>query len=66
MHPPSQVKVELTKEEPPLRIIANELANALAATMANVRRTSRDQRNDKHQTSNPEMRAQISVLPLEY
>ena len=47
-HPPSQVKVELTKvksrikdtaessEEPPQCIIANELANISAATVANL------------------------------
>ena len=47
-HPPSQVKVELTKaksrikdtaessEEQPQRVIANELANISAAAMANL------------------------------
>ena len=83
-HPPSQVKVELTKvksrikdtaessEEPPQRIIANELANISAATMANLPRrdnlgrTIRQQRNDRHQPPNPEIRAEIPVLPLEY
>ena len=83
-HPPSQVKVELTKvksrikdtaessEELPQRIIANELANISAATMANLPRrenlgrTIRQQRNDRHQPPNPEIRAEIPVLPLEY
>ena len=83
-HPPSQVKVELTKvnsrikdttkssEELPQRIIANELANISAATMANlswrenVGRTIRQERNDRHQPPNPEIKADIPVLPLEY
>ena len=83
-HPPSQVKVELikektriketaeTSEEPPQRVIANELANVSVATMANpprrenVRRATRHQRNDRHQPPNPEMRAEIPLLPLEY
>ena len=61
-----------TSEEPPQRIIANELANISATTMANLSqrenlgRTIRQQRNDRHQSSNLEIRAEIPVLPLEY
>ena len=83
-HPPLQVKVGLTKvksritetaetsEEQSQRIIANELANVSATTMANLSRREilgkaiRNQRNDRHQPLNPEMRAEIPVLPLEY
>ena len=61
-----------TSEEPPQHIIANELANISAATMANlpprenIGRTIMHQRNDRHQPPNPEIKAEIPVLPLEY
>ena len=32
----------------------------------NLGRTIRQQRNDRHQPPNPEIRAEIPVLPLEY
>ena len=78
-HSPPQVKVELTKVksrikdiaetsvEPPQPIIANELANISATTMANLprrenlERTIMHQRNDRHQPPNPEIRAEIPV-----
>ena len=63
IHPPSQVKVELTKvksrikdttessEELPQRIIANELANTSVATMANFpRRENLGQSESKETT----------------
>ena len=32
----------------------------------NLERTIRQHRNDRHQSPNPEIRAEIPVLPLEY
>ena len=61
-----------TSEEPPQRIIANELANISATTMAsisqseNLVRTIRQLGNSRHQPPNPEIRAEIPVLPLDY
>ena len=61
-----------TSEEPPQRIIANEFPNISAATMVNLPqsenlgRTIRQQRNDRHQPPNPQIRVEIPVLPLEY
>ena len=61
-----------TSEEPPQHIIANELANISAATMAslppreNNGKTIMHQRNDGHQPPNPEIKAEIPVFPLEH
>ena len=61
-----------TSEEPTQRIIANELASVSGTTMANLPRrenlgrTIRQQRIDRHQSHNPEVRAEIPVFPLEY
>ena len=71
----SRIKNTLeTSEEPPQRNIANEIANISATTMTNLPRrenlgrTIRHQRNheDRHEPPNPEIRADIPVLLLEY
>ena len=60
-----------TSEEPPQCFIANKISKCISSNVnlsrrKNLERKIIHERNNRHQRPNPETRAEIPVLPLEY